>query len=150
MLISELNKWDQRFLLLAKHVSSWSKDPSTKVGAVVANGKKLLSVGFNGFPPQIEDREEWLNDRPTKYSQIIHAEVNAIINANSSFDNCSIYVYPLLSCPECTKFIIARGFSSIYNLFNSNSSLPLWSEQGLISQQICERAGVEYIIVQEH
>ena len=135
---------------LAKHVSSWSKDPSTKVGAVIANGKKLLSVGFNGFPPQIEDKEEWLNDRPTKYSQTIHAEINCFLAlGNVVPPNSSLYIYPLHCCAECGKHGIASGIRRIIILLGRDSTNDYWNMSGLRTQLICERAGVEYIVVNE-
>ena len=57
-------KWDLRFIELAKHISLWSKDPSTKVGCVVVGeDREIRSTGFNGFPRGIDDDEERLNDR---------------------------------------------------------------------------------------
>ena len=69
----QISKWDKRFLGLAAHVAEWSKDPSTQVGAVVANGKKVVSLGFNGFPQGLSD-DHRLHDRETKYSLVLHAE----------------------------------------------------------------------------
>ena len=68
-----VNKWDFRFLDMAKLVASWSKDPSTQTGAViVAPRKNIIGVGFNGFPRGMYDSPERLNDRPEKYSRTIH------------------------------------------------------------------------------
>ena len=76
------DKWDKRFLHLAKHISEWSKDPSTKVGCiVVGEDREIRSTGFNGFPRGIEDKQERLEDREQKYPMICHAEENAIMHA---------------------------------------------------------------------
>ena len=81
------DKWDLRLLGLAKHVAEWSKDPSTKVGAVIADQKhRVLSLGFNGFARGVKDLAQRLDDRETKYDMIIHAERNAILFANASVD----------------------------------------------------------------
>lgn len=70
-LISQ-EKWDRRFLELAKQVSTWSKDPSTKVGAVLVNeDKHVVGMGFNGFPVGVADTEERLNNRELKYKMIV-------------------------------------------------------------------------------
>ena len=104
-----MDKWNQRFLNLAKHVSSWSKDPSTKVGAVIADPetKIVVGMGYNGFPRFVDDTEERYNDRPTKYKFVVHAELNAILNSNKSVRGCEIYIYPTLMkpncCPECAN-----------------------------------------------
>ena len=77
-----MTNWDKRFLKLAKHISEWSKDPSTKVGCVVVGpDRELRSTGFNGLPRGIEDNEERLNNREIKYPLICHAEENAIMHA---------------------------------------------------------------------
>ena len=61
-------KWHKRYLNLAKEVSTWSKDPSRKIGAVAVGSKgQILSQGYNGFPRGIEDDGWRLNDRPTKF-----------------------------------------------------------------------------------
>jgi dCMP deaminase len=100
--------WDQRLLELARHVANWSKDPSTKVGAVVAGvDKTQLSLGYNGFPPRIAD-DGRLNERELKYKLIIHAEENALANARFDVRGSTIYAthFP---CTNCSKTIIARG-----------------------------------------
>ena len=62
------NKWDQRFLDIAKLVSTWSKDPSTQTGAVIVRpDRSVVSLGFNGFPKAMLDKDEWYNDRNEKY-----------------------------------------------------------------------------------
>ena len=76
-------KWHKRFLEIAKEVSTWSKDPSSKIGAVIvdSNTKQIISQGYNGFPRGIVDNLEVLNNRELKYKYVIHAEINAIFNA---------------------------------------------------------------------
>ena len=76
------SKWDLRFIDLARHISEWSKDPSTKVGCViVGEDREIRSTGFNGFPRGIDDTSERLGDRNQKYPMICHAEENAIMHA---------------------------------------------------------------------
>ena len=107
--MSELNKWDKRYLALAKEVASWSKDPSTQVGAVtVGNKKEVPSQGFNGFPRGIIDSKDRYNNRETKYKYVVHAEMNAIYNATYSgvsLDGAVLYVYGLPICSECAKVL---------------------------------------------
>ena len=75
-------RWGDRYLHLAKEISTWSKDPSTKVGAVViGDNGEVLSQGFNGFPRGIKDTSPRLKDREKKYKLVVHAEMNAIYNA---------------------------------------------------------------------
>jgi dCMP deaminase len=113
-----MDKWVFRYLKLAKEISSWSKDPSTKVGAVVVGiDGQILSQGYNGFPRGIDDSEEMLNDREIKYRRTIHAEMNCIYNASLSgisLRYSSIFVYGLPVCHECAKGVIQSGITSVY------------------------------------
>ena len=106
--------WHNRFLDLAKHISTWSKDPSTKVGAVIVNDKKqIVGMGYNGFPRGIEDSKNNLTNRKLKYKMVIHAEENAILNATSSVEGCTIYVWPFMPCSTCAAKLIQVGIKRV-------------------------------------
>lgn len=109
--------WSDRYLQLAKHISTWSKDPSRKIGAVAVGSKgQILSQGFNGFPRGILDSVERLNDREVKYKYVVHAEMNVIYNASFSgvsLNDSDLYVYGLPVCSECVKGIIQVGIKSV-------------------------------------
>lgn len=108
-----MNKWTKRFLDLAEHVSGWSQDPSTKVGCVIVDEKKrVVSVGYNGFPRGVRDAEDRYQDRATKHLFVAHAERNALDNAPLSVEGCTLYS-PLLPCNECAKSIIQKGISKV-------------------------------------
>lgn len=110
-------EWDKRFMEVAKLTSTWSKDPSTKVGAVFVSKKNvILSSGWNGFPRGVKDDFERLNERETKYKYTVHAEMNAIYNATYngvSLDGSTLYVYGLPVCSECTKGVIQVGVERV-------------------------------------
>lgn len=107
------DKWIRRFLVMADIVSSWSKDPSTKVGAVIVdNQKRIISVGYNGFPRGVDDHQERYDDRPFKYSLVSHAERNALDNADVPLKDTTMFV-TLLPCSDCAKGIIQRGIKNI-------------------------------------
>ena len=146
--MSELNKWDKRYLALAKEVASWSKDPSTQVGAVtVGNKKEVLSQGFNGFPRGIIDLEDRYNNRETKYKYVVHAEMNAIYNATYSgvsLDGAVLYVYGLPICSECAKGIIQVGIKKV--IIEKSKELDNWNESVALSQEMFDEAGVELVI----
>lgn len=108
-------KWQERFYQLAQHVAQWSKDPSTKVGAVIVNDRRIvIGVGYNGFPRGVYDYEPRYNDRPTKYAHVVHAELNAIFNATESVRDCTLYV-TLAPCRECVKAIIQSGIKEVWS-----------------------------------
>jgi dCMP deaminase len=103
-------KWELRYLEMAKLVSTWSKDPSTKVGAVIVDSDNtVISVGFNGLPRRIQDTDQRLNNRDIKLKMIIHAEINAIITAKRPLNGTTIYTYPFMSCSQCAGLIIQSG-----------------------------------------
>jgi len=97
---------DLQYLNLAKHVSMWSKDPSTKCGAVITDKfNRIIGTGFNGFPRGYPDSPEEYDNRENKYNKIIHAEVNAILFSTKSLVDCTMYVYPMLPCCRCASII---------------------------------------------
>ena len=112
-----MTNWDKRYMCLAHMIADWSKDPSTKVGAIIVGNKgQILSQGYNGFPRGIKDTTEKLINREIKYMHTVHAEMNAIYNASYSgvcLDNAILYVYGLPVCSECAKGIIQVGIKKV-------------------------------------
>lgn len=138
--------WDNRFLDMAKLVSTWSKDPSTKVGAVIVDSShRLISVGYNGFPQHITDNERLL-DREKKYDIIVHAEVNAILFANKKVNGCTIYTWPFQPCPRCAGLIIQSGISRVVSVRNRN---PRWVDDFITAKQLLLEASVKLDIYDE-
>jgi dCMP deaminase len=114
MTVTAPSKWDLRFLLMAQMVGSWSKDPSTKVGAVlVREDRTVISVGYNGFPRNMPDDESQYSDRETKYSRIIHAEINALLNAREPIHGATLYNCPFLPCDRCFVQLAQAGVWSV-------------------------------------
>ena len=138
-----MNKWDERFLDMAKLVSGWSKDPSTKVGAVIANGKEVISVGFNGLPKGVPDEDINLEDRTRKYPMTIHAEVNALNYAAQSVSGATMYATQCL-CANCAGQAIQRGIKRIVAVRPTNEFLDRWGEEMGLAYYMMENAGVEY------
>lgn len=139
-------KWDTRFLGLAKHISDWSKDPSTKVGCVVVGeDREVRSTGFNGFPRGIEDTVERLNNREMKYPMICHAEENAIMHAariGISLKGCTAYVtWP--PCSRCARSLIQAGILEV--VYPDDSEIPeRWQEDFEIATSMFNESGVSY------
>lgn len=145
MTVEEYRKWDFHFIELAKHIANWSKDPSTKVGAVIADSRHVIrGIGYNGFPRGVKDSPERYNNRELKYKYVVHAELNAILNANGSVDGCTIYVYPTIMepnvCPECCKSIIQSGIVEVVGL--QGTTLSRWQDMAHISESMLREAGV--------
>lgn len=135
-------KWDLRFLDLAKLVSTWSKDPSTQVGAaIVDNDNRIVSLGYNGFPVGINDDENKLSNRDLKYKMIVHGEMNAILFANKSLNNCTLYTYPFMPCPRCSAMIIQAGIKKVVSYKNT---IDRWEEEFELSRSLFNEANIEY------
>jgi dCMP deaminase len=94
-----MDKWDLRFLKAAEEVATWSKDLSTKVGCVIVDPElqRRTGEGFNGFPRFMSDAPELYEDRETKYSRTLHAELNAVLFAKKT-EGCTAYV----TCANCS------------------------------------------------
>ncbi|MCK1741374.1 dCMP deaminase family protein [Bradyrhizobium sp. 139] len=106
--------WRTRFLALARNVGAWSKDPSTKVGAVIVRpDRTVVAVGYNGFPRGTFDREDYLADRPEKIRRTVHAELNAILTAREPLQGCTLFVTPLHPCAGCAGAIIQSGIKRV-------------------------------------
>lgn len=132
-------KWDQRFLELAKLVSTWSKDPSTKVGAVITDDRRIISVGYNGFPEGVLDSAERYCNREIKYKYMVHAERNALLFANTSLKNTTLYTFPFMPCSECAGMIIQSGIKRVVTLINTNER---WKESFEITKNMFGEADV--------
>ena len=137
-------KWDLRFIGLAQHISTWSKDPSTKVGCVVVGeDREIRSTGFNGFPRGINDDEDRLMDREKKYPLICHAEENAIMHAArigvSLKDSTAYVTWP--PCSRCARSLIQAGIREI--VYPETGKIPeRWIEDFTISDSMLNEAGV--------
>ena len=137
-------KWDLRFIGLAQHISTWSKDPSTKVGCVVVGeDREIRSTGFNGFPRGIDDDEDRLMDREKKYPLICHAEENAIMHAArigvSLKDSTAYVTWP--PCSRCARSLIQAGIREI--VYPETGKIPeRWIEDFTISDSMLNEAGV--------
>lgn len=142
-----LNKWFKRYMGLAEQVSTWSKDPNTKVGAVIVGSKgQILTQGYNGFPRRIKDTEKRLEDRDTKLKYVVHAEMNAIFNATYSgvsLDGATLYVYGLPICSECAKGIIQVGIKKVVIQSETITIRPHWEESWKLSAEMFREAGVQ-------
>ena len=134
-------KWDKRFLGLAEHVSAWSKDPSTKVGAVITDcNNRIISIGYNGFPKGVDDSTERLENREIKYKIVIHGERNALLFARRDLKDCKIYTWPFMPCSPCASMIIQSGISEVISTFSDN---PRWIEDFKLSETLFKEAGVK-------
>lgn len=135
-----ITEWDVWFLDLAKKISTKSKDPSTKVGAIIVRpNNSICSTGFNGLPQKIRDRDEILNNREIKYKRIVHAEVNALIFAGEKIDEYTLYTYPFMPCVPCSSIFIQAGIKRVVAPYSDNER---WLKDFEMSIENFKEAGV--------
>ena len=139
--------WDEYFMGIAMLAAKRSKDPSTQVGACIVSPENIIiSTGYNGMPKGCSD-DEFPWDREgenTKYPYVVHAELNAILNANGrDLRDSRIYV-ALFPCNECAKAIIQSGVKQVIYLSDKYSD----SLSNLASKRMLDAAGVTYTPMQ--
>lgn len=138
-----MDKWDRRFMELAALIASWSKDPSTKTGAVIVDpDRRIVGTGYNGFAKGVDDREDRYNDRDTKYKMVVHCERNAMLFAQRSLKGCTLYTWPFMSCapappwssrPESPVVSLRRAPAGIEERWRSDLELAkiMFKESGV-------------------
>lgn len=108
--------WEGMFFKIAKIVAMRSKDPHTKVGAVLVKDKCVIGIGYNGDPRNFNYNFDWHSSE--KYNYVIHAELNAISNATRmgvNVNGADIYL-TLSPCHDCIKLLIQNGIKNVYYL----------------------------------
>lgn len=144
--VQRTNRWDKRFLQLAKLVSGWSRDTSTQCGAVITDSRKrVLSIGFNGFPQGMDDNPALYADREQKYSRIVHAEMNALLFASTIPENSTLYVYPLLPCDRCVVQLLQAGIRRFVSVECSPERAERWKDALDRSCRYIEECGGRWI-----
>ena len=138
--------WDRRLLDLAQYVSRWSKDPSTQMGAVIADeSHRVVGLGYNGFPRGIEDSDERYSNRHVKYALTVHCEMNALLNANKSVWGCTLYTWPLAPCERCAVHFIQAGIARAVAPVISDPLRDRWDARLKIATNLLVEAGVDVV-----
>jgi dCMP deaminase len=141
--------WDTWFLGMARYVSTASKDPSTKVGAVVvAPDRRVVSVGFNGFARGCDDSPALYADRETKYRRVVHAERNALLFAGRPVCGCTVYTTPFPPCAPCAALLVQAGVARVVAPPPSADLLGRWGDDLREAERMFREAGVQFDTVQ--
>lgn len=140
--------WNITFMRLAQEMSARSKDTSTKVGAVVISPTgEVLSSGYNGFPRGVNDNVPTRQVRPTKYDFVVHAEVNALLNAGRSGTKVSggILYVTMPPCTNCAGAVIQAGINEVIYLEpDVQKQIPGWRDKLQYSFEMFDEAGIIY------
>lgn len=141
-----MTDWDRRFITLAEEVAAWSKDPSSQVGAVIVRpDRRVVSMGFNGFPQAMPDDEALYADRDEKLSRILHAEMNALIFAAQPVTGCTLYTAPFLTCDRCAVVMIQAGITRFVAPGATIAQLNRWGEAIARVKIYAKECGVEVV-----
>lgn len=145
--------WDDYFMAMTYLVAMKSKDPSSKIGAlIIGPDKEIRSTGFNGLPRGMEDGRPEREQRPQKYSYYEHGERNAVYNAarmGTSVNGCTMYTQGI-PCADCGRAVIQAGIKKIvvdarYDAEARAVSDKLWSESCGRAKEMLLEAGVEIV-----
>jgi dCMP deaminase len=140
--------WDRYFLGVAEAVAAASKDPSTKVGAVITRpDRTMASFGYNGFPRGIADTEERLADRDTKYELVIHGEINAILTAREPLHGYTLYTWPFLTCKRCALHVVQTGIKRVVAPIVPPDKMDRWEKSLKDAQAVYDEAGVTWKLI---
>jgi dCMP deaminase len=147
--MNKMSLWNDKFLRLAAEIASWSHDPSTKVGCVIASAdNRVLSTGYNGLPRGVSDCKVGhpeRHERPEKYNWYVHAEANAIYNAANlghALKDSVAYV-TMQPCITCTHGIIQSGIKRVvWEVDMDEKRKARWAEDHQRALQMFKEAGV--------
>ncbi len=151
------DRWDRHFLQLCLDHARMSKDPSTRVGAVVVGpDREIRSAGFNGFPRGIADTPERLADRETKLRLMVHGEMNAILAAarvGIPMKGCTLYLAAMnavtgetwggVPCTRCVVEVIQAGITEIVS-YPVKAVPSKWHDDIAFARTLVDEAGIIY------
>ena len=138
-------KWDRRFIELATTVAGWSRDPSTKVGSVIVRpDRTVAALGFNGFPRVMPDKPENYENREEKYSRVIHAEMNALLQAREPVKGYTAYV-TLLPCDRCLVHLAQAGIVRFVAPISPPEALERWGATFAKTRRYAAEMGLELV-----
>lgn len=139
------DKWDRRFLAVAELVSTWSKDPSTKLGCVLVRDRRIVATGYNGFPAPIAD-DERLHVRDTKYKYVVHGEMNAVLQAGLEARGTTLYLHSPNGgppCERCCPHLITVGVERV--VYWNAPENPRWPQATSLAMLNEARVGITVI-----
>lgn len=150
------NRWENHFLEMALLNAKLSKDPSTKVGAIITTAEHdFISAGFNGLPRKLKDTEERLSNRELKLKLVVHAEMNSVLAAAKlgiRLKDCTMYIAATNNdgsiwggppCNRCLVEILQTGITKIVS-YGRKDTPTRWKESLDLSMQLIKEAGIEY------
>lgn len=137
--------FDEYFMRMVYLVASKSKDPSSKIGAILVKNGNVVSSGFNGLPQKVIDFSSRYLNKEIKYQMVAHAECNSIYYAarhGISTAGASLYTNGLVCC-ECSKAVIQAGITRIIYHEQFAGMNDKWIKSVEFSKIMLDEAGVK-------
>lgn len=148
----DLDKAKKYFGLVRHMADTFSKDPHTKVGCLLLapDSLQILSLGYNGFPRGVNEKDEKRWERPEKYYYVEHSERNCLYNACRSGVNTngSIAVVTLYPCSDCCRALIQSGIKTVITIAPDFSN-ERWGEDFKRSELMFAEAGVRVFVLRD-
>jgi dCMP deaminase len=142
--------WDIRFLELSDYISEWSKDDKRKVGVVIVDDqKRVVSLGYNGFPSGLNDDLVYRHKDPVKLLFTEHAERNAIYSAAKngvSLKDCTIYT-SFFPCADCARAIVQSGIKRVVSYKYNLPKDSKWNKHFEVSNEILKELKIEVSLI---
>lgn len=136
-------KWDLRMLALCQHVAGWSKDPSTKVGSVLAKGNMVVGLGFNGPARGVKDKRSRLMNREVRLALTEHSEANTLAMAGDRARGATLYTWPLGPCSHCASLAIQAGVRRVVSPTPNPDLTARWGASLRLARAMLREAGVK-------
>lgn len=130
------------FMLIAEAMSSRSKDPSTKVGAIIVDNGNIVALGYNHIPSKIKFTMSQIENREWKYPRVIHAEVDAILKLGKQFVTNAIMYCTHFPCDRCATMIVESGIKEIYTRKVPLDMIERWGASMKLASEILTEGGV--------
>lgn len=156
-------RYKNAYYNIAKEISLLSYANRLKVGAIIVKDNRIISIGFNGTPPNWDnecekelksyderatyfEREDWKYNKETKQytrlktkPEVIHAEMNALhklASSNESGNNASMFCTHS-PCMECAKGVVMSGIKNFYYIdkYRSDDGLFFLQKSGVNIEQ---------------
>ena len=139
-----------KYLMIASAIATLSKDPSTKVGAVILGPDGEGGPwGYNGAPRGCTaDEDERITTRPEKYLWIEHAERNALYTAaRTGFRTIGgTMIVTHMPCMDCARGIVQAGIVKVICPVMSDEMYMRWKEQVDCAEHLFFECGVDLIL----
>jgi len=128
-------------------VSTWSKNTGLGIGVVIVNRqRRIISTWYNGFPKDLPDSAKLYTDNAIKHYRMIHAEINAILQAKQDLTDHIMFIYGTAPCAQCAAVIIQSGISAIY-IQKEEAIPPSWIKSCQEAEWMLDEAFVDVILI---